>query len=358
MHIVFDTYELIPGQGKSIGIYNYAKNLLQALALIIDDSTEVTVVCNAFNLADFSCEHKAVNSIVISERTPGKFSRLAWLFGRAAWVVNQLKADVYFSPKGFLPMGIKALSAKTKTVVVIHDLIPLWYAEHFPGYFGRMEELFINRSLSAGVKNADRIIAISDATADDIAVRLGRKQGVATVHNGIPMTPPGPRPFAQPYIFAMSSPLPHKNADGLLAAYTAYRTLVEKPLPLIVCGIADPKRVGVTAIKGLDSATLHAYYAYADLFVFLSLIEGFGFPPAEALAHGTSVLCSDIPSLREVAKDLAEYVPPDQPEIAGRRIAELLRQDALPEAKQAKAAILREYTWNACANGVLAAIRN
>lgn len=358
MHIVFDTYELIPGQGKSIGIYNYAKNLLQALAQSIDDSTEVTVVCNALNLADFTCEHKAINSIVISEQTPGKFSRLAWLFGRAAWEINKLKADVYFSPKGFLPKGIRVLSPNTKTVVVIHDLIPLWYADHFPGYFGRMEELFINQSLIASAKHADRIIAISTATADDIAVRLGRKQGIATVHNGIPMTPPGPRPYEHAYIFAMSSPLPHKNASGLLAAYAAYRDMVETPLPLIVCGIADPNQAGVIAIKGLDSATLHAYYAYADLFVFLSLIEGFGFPPAEALAHGTPVLCSDIPSLREVAKNLAEYVPPDQPEIAGRRIAELLRQDARPGAKQAKAAILREYTWDACANGVLAAIQN
>jgi hypothetical protein len=41
-----------------------------------------------------------------------------------------------------------------------------------------------------------------------------------------------------------------------------------------------------------------------------SFAEGFGLPVAEALAHGTPVLCSDLPALREVGGAAPEYLDP------------------------------------------------
>ena len=357
MRIVFDTYELIPGLGKSIGIYNYAKNLFKALLQAIDDETEIIVLCNDANLADFSAKHKSAHTLIIAD-APGKISRLLWLFGRAAVEIKNLKADVYLSPKGFLPMGINLFSPGIRTAVVIHDLIPLWYREHYPGQFGWLEEQFINRSILGSAKSADMVIAISQATATDIVNRTGRKNGISVVHNGIAITRPGPMPFPQPYIFAMTSDLPHKNANGILAAYQTYRHLTDTPLPLVVCGISDPNQPGVTAVKGLDDTTLHGYYAHAELFVFLSLIEGFGFPPVEALAHGTKVLCSDIPALREVAKGLASYVAPNEPVAVAEKMAELLAQKDSAAKREQRMAILQEYSWAACADGVLDAIKS
>ncbi len=358
MRIVFDAYELILGQGKSIGIYNYAKYLFKALIEIIDDTTEIYIICNATNISDFTCNHKAIKNIVIQDFIPGKFSRLIWFYGRAALTVKKLEADIYFSPKGFLPKGIRLVSPKTKTVVVIHDLIPLWYKEHYPSYFGRLEELFINHAIVTSAKFADRVIAISKATADEIALRCKRITGVSVVHNGIAFTKPGPRPYAKPYIFAMASQLPHKNADGILAAYRSYCHYVNSPLPLFICGISGLDEERVIFVKDLDNATLHAYYAHADVFVFLSLVEGFGFPPVEALSHGTPVICSDIPSLREIAKELATYVPPEQANTVGKKIAELLSQDISIDKKNARINILNKYTWNSCAIGILKAITN
>lgn len=358
MRIVFDAYELFPGPGKSIGIYNYAKNLLKALIQVIDDDTEIFVICNTSNISDFNYDHKAVTNIIISKSPPGKIARIAWIYGQAALIIKKIKADVYFSPKGFLPKGISFLSPQTKTVVVIHDLIPLWYAEHFPGYFGWMEEMFINNLQKSSVKYSDRLIAISQATADDIALRLRRTKGISILYNGIPITKAGTRPFEKPYIFAMASHLPHKNYDGLLAAYRAYRAIEDAPLPLIICGVSESNQLGVITVKGLDDATLHAYYAYADLFIFLSLIEGFGFPPVEALAHGTPVICSDIPSLREITKGFANYVPPTLPEVVGKQIAQVLSQDTSVSIKEERKNIINEYTWHSCATGILNVIKS
>ncbi len=357
LRIIFDAYELIPGQGKSIGIYKYAKNLLEAMLQLVDDNIEIIVICNALNSPDFTHQHKSISTIIISTNAPGKFSRLLWIYGRAATIVKKYKADVYFSPKGILPKGIKLLSAQTKTVVVIHDLIPLWYAEHFLGYFGWLEELFINQWITSSAKFADSVIAISKSTADDILNRLGRKSGVSIVYNGIPHCQAGPRPLNDAYIFAMASKFPHKNTQGVLNAYSAYRNQVINPLPLVMCGLSASNEPGVITITGINDATLHAYYAYAELFICLSLIEGFGFPPAEALAHGTTVICSDIPSLREISKDLAVYVPLNNPNAVGQQIIEALKTKITPELIKERTAIINEYTWQKCAEGVLFVIR-
>ncbi|WP_347988529.1 glycosyltransferase family 1 protein [Methylomonas sp. AM2-LC] len=356
MRIIFDAYELVLGQGKSIGIYNYAKNLLNAMTKVIDNNTEIIVICNASNRKDFTIEHTSVSQFIVSDSVPGKFSRLAWFFGQAALNVKKLAGDIYFSPKGFLPIGINYFSPNIKTVIVIHDLIPLWYADHHPGYFGRLEELFINTSIVSSIKRTDKIIAISKTTADDITARFGCENTISVVHNGITTFPPSERKYAFPYIFAMASQLPHKNAAGVLAAYQTYRDLVANPLPLVFCGVTETNQPGVIAVKGINDNDLHACYAFADLFVFLSLIEGFGFPPIEALAHGTPVLCSDIPSLREIGKDFATYVDPTKPDLAAKKIATLLTENNSASLKLARTAFSQEYSWTQCASKILMAI--
>ena len=60
----------------------------------------------------------------------------------------------------------------------------------------------------------------------------------------------------------------------------------------------------------MNDFLLKQYYKGADLFIFPSFYEGFGLPPLEALAVGKNVICSDIPVLREVCKDMVDYFDP------------------------------------------------
>lgn len=356
LRVLFDAYELAPGAGKSMGIYNYAKNLLHELALAGDQSVQLIVACNTACAADFQPRRNNVRVEIIGAGAPGKLARQLWLRGGAALQVRKQCADIYFSPKGFLPNGVTMLSPRAKSVVVVHDLIPLWYADHFPGHFGWLEELVVNRSLIRSACKADRVIAISQATAMDIQTRLGRSKDVIVVHNGVPICAPGDAPIEGPYIFAVSSGLPHKNASGLIEAYRQYRELAKNPLPLVLCGVAQPEVDGIHAMRGLSDAEMHGCYAHARLFVFLSRIEGFGFPPLEAMSHGTEVLCSDIPALREVTHGAAYYVPPDEPQAVCAKLLEILDRPAPDRDLVSKT--VKAFSWDTCAKGVLAVLQD
>jgi glycosyltransferase involved in cell wall biosynthesis len=77
---------------------------------------------------------------------------------------------------------------------------------------------------------------------------------------------------------------------------------------------------------------LAALYRRAALVLMPSEREGFGLPVVEAMASGTPILCSDLPVLREVGGEAAEYCAVGQPSAWAARIVELLQErEASPE---------------------------
>jgi len=95
------------------------------------------------------------------------------------------------------------------------------------------------------------------------------------------------------------------------------------PIQLVVVGghgwLADPldlqvRELGlelkVKCLQFLVDAELSLAYGSADLFVYLSLYEGFGLPVLEAMACGCTVICSNTTSLPEVVGDAAVLVNP------------------------------------------------
>jgi glycosyltransferase involved in cell wall biosynthesis len=65
----------------------------------------------------------------------------------------------------------------------------------------------------------------------------------------------------------------------------------------------------VRVLGRLPDPDLAVVLARATALVMPSRAEGFGLPVLEAMAHGTPVVTSDVPALREVAGDAALAVP-------------------------------------------------
>ena len=60
----------------------------------------------------------------------------------------------------------------------------------------------------------------------------------------------------------------------------------------------------------MDERQLIESYNAADLFFFIYLYEGFGFPLLEAMRCGTKVVCSDNSSLKELGGEYAIFINP------------------------------------------------
>lgn len=110
----------------------------------------------------------------------------------------------------------------------------------------------------------------------------------------------------------------NKNYPTLIRAYA--NSGVQNPLVIVgrrgddfdaISSLLDSyKNLDVRILHGLTDVELDALYQDAALCVFVSHYEGYGIPVSEAIALGAPVICSNIPTFRDIAGNAAMYVDP------------------------------------------------
>lgn len=55
-----------------------------------------------------------------------------------------------------------------KDVIIVHDLIPFYYAKHFPGVLNRVQNAYVMLRMKSSIKTADKVITISEYSKQDI----------------------------------------------------------------------------------------------------------------------------------------------------------------------------------------------
>lgn len=316
MKLIIDCFKLVKGAGKSIGIYNLAQNLVRELAKNKGDSgNEIVVLGNAYNKVDFDID--GISFVEISKNPLNKLICIFWELFEVSVLAKKMGADKVLFPRGYASM-----LHLTKEYVIIHDMIPFYYHEKYPDYFNKLENFYIMWRLKASARKADRIITISEASRQDIIKYSHTDMNrITVINNGYnPIEGKDYKNAEENYLIAVTSALPHKNADGIVKSYAKYCSLVENPVPLKIIGISDVMQYGldqnvsnnITCIKYIEkNEDLYQLIYGAKAFLFLSLVEGFGFPPIEAMQLGTPVICSDRSSLPEVIGDAAVLVNPE-----------------------------------------------
>jgi glycosyltransferase involved in cell wall biosynthesis len=193
----------------------------------------------------------------------------------------------------------------------------------------------------------------ADGLADLEAARLlGPKQPIEVLHVG--------------------STIPRKRIDVLLDVFAAIRKVRPDARLVRVGGpFTAEQRIhvrelhltdAIVVLPFVDRATLAAVYRRAVVALLPSEREGFGLPLVEALACGTPVVASDIPVLREVGGDAAEYRPVGDVEAWSRATLQLIgERDSAPEAWQARkrrgVARASQFSWSTYATAVAAVYR-
>jgi glycosyltransferase involved in cell wall biosynthesis len=160
---------------------------------------------------------------------------------------------------------------------------------------------------------------------------------------------------------------PRKNLPGLVKAFRLIREKAERDLDLIVAGRIAWKsgpllrELDAEDLRGFVHTTgyvtpqdLVALYSGAEVFVFPSFWEGFGFPVLEAMACGTPVVTSNLSSIPVVAGDAAQLVSPESPSAIADAVLRLLKDPHLhADYVRRGLARAREFPWERTAEDTL-----
>jgi glycosyltransferase involved in cell wall biosynthesis len=264
-------------------------------------------------------------------------------------------------------------------VVSILDLIYHHHPETFPGPARRGLELLV----PMGAKHAHRVVAISQATKDDLVATYGiDADKVDVVHLGLGQMQRAAgkspeelrRQFElgdRPVVLCVASALAHKNIPRLFEAFARRIAGGADGPVLVVVGhagleqdnlraLADSLGIGadVRFTGWIEQDELEGLYSAAELFVYPTLREGFGLPVLEAMERGVPVACSNTSSLPEVAGDAAELFDPTDIDAIGEAVARILESSELRESLIARGhAQAAGFTWQRSATETIESYR-
>lgn len=330
MRIGFDCAKLAKGMGKSIGIYNVTKSVVTNLVGRLPEGVELVVFGNEMNRQDFDID--GVEFIVSDINLESRKDFLMWELFRVNKYIKKYKIDRIVFPRGFT-----SLFCPVTDIIIVHDLIPFFYHKNFPGVLGKLENTYIMARLKQSVASADRIITISDYSKNDM-VRMVPKAAKKTevILHGFDHRKQlyDVEPAAEDYIIGVTSVLPHKNAKGIVEAYKEYVKSNSNPAKLVLAGLkslsdagisVDEEIVGLIECKKfLEDKEYFALFKNAKVLLFMSVIEGFGLPPLEAMELGVPVICSNRTSLPEVINDAGVLIDPDDVRAAAAALDKML----------------------------------
>ena len=370
MQVAYDARPLIE---KGTGIGRYVRCLLEAL-LGFEEMREF-LLCSPREIAmgDVLARDSRVRELV-QKGWKGN----VWLQMVVPFLLKKHKPDLFHGTLFLLP-----LLARHPSVVNIYDLTVYRY----PGTMEARNKWPLKMLLPRAVSRADRIITLSEFTKQEIGERWPEAMHKIDVVPGAPCLSfdalSGVSSAAEPekvlarygvrspYLLYVGTMEPRKNIVRLLKAFELLNEMGENRTQLVLVGHegwglrevreaweSSPVRSSIRYIGYVPDEVLGLFYRHADLFVFLSLYEGFGLPPLEAMAAGTCVVASDRASLPECLGDAGVQVDPLDVEAVAGVLSRLLRdEDLRREYVEKGLERAKSYSWQRSAVKTLGVYR-
>jgi len=272
-------------------------------------------------------------SLVLPQKTLHKIFPSWWRSVALSSTIREQKIDIFHGLSNELPGDIK--KTNVRSVVTIHDLIFL----HYPNLYKRIDRNIYHKKFSAAVEKADKVIAISKKTRDDLVNFFNaREEKIEVIYQSCdPAFSARPdkekkaeliREYELPaeFILYVGTIEERKNLLKLVQALDMAKT----DIPLVVIGkqtsyarkvhqyIEQHSLRNIKFLKYVPNKDLPGLYQAASLFVYPSSYEGFGIPVLEALNSGVPVIAGKGSCLEETGGPNSLYVDPfDLEEFAG-----------------------------------------
>ena len=276
-------------------------------------------------------------SLTANRQLPTVNCQLLTAFWRSHGIVHDLRKDgvhIYHGLSGELPIGLR--KAGIKGVVTIHDLI---FMRH-PEYYHWIDTKIYAWKFRQTLKEADRIIAISERTKQDI-MELG---GISDDRIRVIYQSYAPRfsdavdpqqiadvrqhyHLPDRFILNVGTIQQRKNLRLAVDALS----LLPSDLHLVAVGRQTdyaktlPQSDRLHLLSGVPDDHLAVLYHLAEAFVYPSRYEGFGIPIIEAIAAGLPVVACTDSCLEEAGGPATLYVHPDDVEGMASAITAVLQ---------------------------------
>jgi len=378
MNIAIDIRPLMAGARTGVG--EYTVELINAL-LKIDSTNQYFLYYNSARAIEKNLPiWSAPNVKIIATKYPNKlfnfflkifkFPRLDKLIAKKAKIK---KVDVFISPN----LGFVALQKNTRHILTIHDLS----FEFFPEFF-TLKQRFWHKLTSprALCKRAHLIITPSENTKRDLIDYYNLSpEKIAVIYPALSpdFTPATPEQISnikkkynlpEKFFLFLGTIEPRKNIIALIDAYEKIFSSLSFPYQLIIAGAQgwknnkiliraknSPLKDKIKIIGYVAAADKPALYASANIFVYPSFYEGFGFPVLEAIASGVPVITSNRSSVPEITGSAAYLINPLNPlEISGA-IKILTTDSALRTIQiQKQLTATKNFSWEKSARQLLA----
>ncbi len=327
---------------RSAGVSGYIRQLLTHLPAAAPDLC-LTAFLPAGNLVPVDGLAQAHSRL----QTSKPMQRILWEQTALPGLVRQRRLDLLHGAVNVTP-----LLSLCPTVVTIHDLSFMRTPQAFPATQRRYLHGMVRRS----ARHARQVIAVSQATKDDVVALFGvPPQRITVVYNGVDdvFAPASPeqveafrreRGLPERFVLHLGTLEPRKNLARLVEAFAqAGQQLTDcDDLKLVLAGgkgwdyddiFVTVERLGLqeqVLFPGyVADADLPWFYRAATVFAYPSLLEGFGLPVLEAMACGTPVITSAVSSLPEVAGDAALLVDPASVDALTDALVQMLSDAAL-----------------------------
>ena len=323
---------------NTTGLGHYSRTLIRSLATIFPQHEYYLLnpkPSSLFNFDDLNNVHE-----ILPEKTLHRVFPSAW---RSKWVTGDLgilNLHIYHGLSHEVPVGIS--QSGTKSVVTMHDLIH----ERYPEQYKKVDVNIYRQKFRYACKHADRVIAISQQTKNDLVEFYGADESkIRVCYQSC-----NPR-FAQQvsadeklriknlynlpdqFFLYVGSVIERKNLLNICKAVFLLRNDLQIPLVVIGEGtgymqlVKDyVKQQGLSnkiiflshnqSTKNLESfktaIDFPAIYQQAIAMIYPSFFEGFGIPVLEALFSRLPVITSNLSCLPEAGGDGALYINPHE----------------------------------------------
>ena len=348
------------------GPRTYLLGLLDAIMAIDHDNEYVVFYNDRCHLGRFP----RAKEVVLPGRSP--LARLWREHVLLPMACRREGAELLHCPKSAIPF----FSPGCPVVVTLHDLIPVKH----PELEKRAAWLYWRLHMRRAAEKSDFIITISRWAKEEILAEYHvPEEKITIIMQSFDPSMLNPRDTADGerirsryglpagYILYVGTIQPRKNLTTLIEAYHLLRRDMPSAPPLVIVGrkgwLYDDLFARIRELGLIDDVLFTGFVSDEELpylfdgakvFVYLSLFEGFGRPPLEAMACGVPVLTSDTTAIPEVVGDAGLTVAPLDRVAVADALSRLLADHSLAaELINRGAEQARKFSWERAARETL-----